>query len=143
MATIVHREHRGTLHPVHAILLAGTIPLFLGALLSDLAYTSSYQVQWTNFSSWLIGGGLAFAGLALLWAIVGLFRRHRRGRRWLVYTLLLSGTWLFGFVNALVHARDAWASMPAGLILSVIVAVLAGAATWTGLSSDIHDGGMK
>lgn len=135
MATIVHRGHGGTLHPVHAVLLAGAVPLFLGALLSDIAYASSYQVQWANFSSWLIAGGLVLAGLALLWALVSLVRRHRRGRRSLLYILLLAGTWALGFVNALVHAKDAWASMPAALILSAIVAVLAGAATWIGFSS--------
>ena len=34
-----------SLHPLHAILLAFPLPLFLGALLSDLAYWSSFQVQ--------------------------------------------------------------------------------------------------
>jgi uncharacterized membrane protein len=38
------------------------------------------------------------------------------------------------FVNALMHARDAWASMPIGLVLSVIVAVLACVATWLGFA---------
>ena len=46
---------------LHAILLAGSVPLFLGALLSDIAYYQSYQIQWANFASWLIAGGLFFA----------------------------------------------------------------------------------
>ena len=33
-----------TLHPIHAVFLAGTIPLFLGALLNDIAYFQSYQI---------------------------------------------------------------------------------------------------
>ena len=36
-------------HPLHAILLAFPFPLFLGALLSDLAYSFSFHVQWANF----------------------------------------------------------------------------------------------
>ena len=121
-------------HPGHAVLLAGTIPLFLGAALSDIAYMASYQIQWSNFASWLIVGGLVFGGLAVLWAVVDVIRTARRGRRPLIYALLLLTTWILGFINALIHARDAWATMPAGFVLSVIVVVLACAATWLGFA---------
>jgi uncharacterized membrane protein len=114
------------LHPLHAVLSAFPVPLFLGALLSDIGYTRSYQVQWINFSSWLIAGGLVLGGIALLWATLAMVRA-RRGRPTL-YFLLLLVTWALGLINALTHARDAWATMPAGLILSAIVAVLALAA---------------
>ena len=108
--------------------------MFLGALLSDWAYSSSYQVQWTNFASWLIAGGLVFAGLALLWAAVDALRlRAARQGRGAVYLLLLLGTVVVGFINALVHARDGWAVMPSGLILSAIVLLLAAAASVLGL----------
>ena len=140
MATTVDRQYLSALHPVHAVLIAGAVPLFLGALLSDLTYASSYQVQWTNFSSWLIVGGLVFSGFALLWATINLVRADRRDKQMLLFLLLL-GTWVIGFINALVHAKDVWASMPAGLILSVIVAVLAMAATWIGFSN--HRAGAR
>lgn len=39
------------LHPLHTVLLAGTVPLFLGVLLVDLAYFNTYEVQWKNFAS--------------------------------------------------------------------------------------------
>jgi uncharacterized membrane protein len=48
---------------------------------------------------------------------------------------VLLTTWVLGFVNAFIHAKDAWASMPAGLILSIIVAALAMAAIWLGFST--------
>lgn len=51
------------LHPLHAILLAFPLPLFLGALISDFAYWSSFQIQWSNFSSWLIAGDCSSAAL--------------------------------------------------------------------------------
>lgn len=122
-------------NPVHAVLLASTLPLFLGALLSDLAYGSTYEIQWTNFASWLIVGALVFAGSALLWALVDLLRADVRWRRQsLLYFLLLFATFIIGFVNALVHAKDAWATMPEGLVLSVIVTVLALATVWIGFS---------
>ena len=123
------------LHPLHAILLAFPFPLFLGALLSDLAYRSSFQVQWANFSAWLIAGGLVGGGLALLWALVNLFRRGAaRRRRPIIYFVVLLSMFVLGFVNALVHAKDAWAIMPEGLYLSVIVTLLALVAAWTGYS---------
>jgi hypothetical protein len=40
--------------------------------------------------------------------------------------------WVVGFFDALMHARDAWASMLGGLVLSVMVTVLAGVATALG-----------
>lgn len=122
------------LHLVHAVLLAGTIPLFVGVLLSDIAYSTSYELQWKNFASWLLVGGLVFGGLALLWTLIELFRAGQRGSGPVVYFLLLLAMWALGFIDALVHAKDAWASMPAALILSAIVAVLAIAATGLGFS---------
>lgn len=119
------------LHPLHGVLLAATIPLFLGGLLSDLAYASSYQIQWSNFASWLIVGGLVFGGAALLWAIVNLIFASRRSGYGL-YPAILAITWVLGFFNSLIHAKDAWAMMPMGLILSVIVVLLACVSTWIG-----------
>jgi uncharacterized membrane protein len=123
------------LHPLHAILLAFPFPLFLGALVSDLAYWSSFQIQWANFSSWLIAGGLLVGAFALLWALVNLFRRRtaRKGRL-IIYFVVLLAMWVLGFVNALVHAKDAWATMPEGLYLSVVTTLLALVAAWIGYS---------
>lgn len=136
MSAIATKDHLARLHPVHAVLLASTLPLFLGALLSDFAYGQSYHVQWTNFASWLILGGVVFAGLALPWSLVDLLRvDHRRGKRSLAYFAVLLAIFFLGVVNALVHAKDAWAVMPEGLVLSIVVALLAVAATWLGFSS--------
>ena len=117
------------IHPAHAFVLGGAVALFLGAMLSDLAYWSTYEIQWNNFASWLIAGALVVSAVAVLWALVDLVGRSYRGRA--AYPALMVLTWTLGFVNALVHARDGWASMPAGLILSVIVVLLACAAAWT------------
>ena len=123
------------LHPLHAILLAFPLPLFAAALVSDFAYRASFHVQWANFSSWLIAGGLFVGGFALLWALVNLFRRGpaRKGRLVLYFVVLLA-MWGLGFVNALVHAKDAWATMPESLYLSAITTLLAFAAALIGYS---------
>ncbi|CRM83738.1 MULTISPECIES: DUF2231 domain-containing protein [Bacteria] len=131
--------YRYTPGPLHATLLAGTVPLFLGALLSDIAYTQTYQIQWANFASWLIAGALVFCGLAFLFALVNLLRAERKAGQPTRYVLLLLATWVLGLVNAFQHAKDAYASMPAGLIMSAVVLLLTLAATWTGLRS----GGAK
>lgn len=134
--------YRTALHPLHAVLLAGTIPLFLGALLSDIAYFRSYQIQWSNFASWLLAGALLLSGLALLCALIGLFRRDRRQGPALMYFVMLLAAWILGFFNALIHARDAWAIMPGALVLSALVTILALAAVWLGLFS-LRDGGVR
>jgi len=120
---------------LHAVLLAATIPLFMGALLSDIAYARSEQIQWSNFASWLIVGGMVFCGCTLLWAVVEMFHKDRRVGQAIMYVGLLLATFVIGFVNALIHAKDAWAVMPEGLIVSIIVAALAISATWIGFSS--------
>ena len=51
-----------------------------------------------------------------------------------IYFLVLLVMWVLGFINALVHAKDAWATMPDGLYLSVVAALLALVAAWIGYS---------
>jgi len=119
------------LHPFHAFLLAGMVPLFFGGLLCDWAYRSSQHIQWSNFASWLITGAMVLCGIALVCSIFGLFRGGRPG---LLHFLLLLATFVLGFINALVHGQDAWAIFPEALVLSLIVTALAIVATWQGFS---------
>ncbi len=142
MTVTTHPLYRTTPSPLHAILLAGTVPLFLGALLSDIAYAQTYQIQWANFASWLIAGGLLFCGLALLFALVNLIRADHKAGRPVAYFLFLLVTWALGLINAFEHAKDAWAMMPTGLILSVVVTLLSVVAAWTGLTN-LRSGGAE
>ena len=134
MATASNRNYTIAIHPVHAVLLASAVSLFLGGLLSDLAYSSNYQIQWSNFAAWLLAGAMALTGFALLWAVIDLIRVRPRPRSRLLYVLALALVFVVGLIDSFVHARDAWAVMPAGLILSVVVTVLAAGATWLGLA---------
>jgi len=131
MASPAYRSPPGL---VHTTLLAGTVPLFLGALLNDIAYHQTQQIQWANFASWLIAGGLLFCGLALVFALVNLLRAPRKSGPPLVYFVLLAVTFVLGLINAFEHAKDAWAIMPMGLVWSIVVAILACVATWFGLN---------
>ena len=110
-------------------------PFFLAAFVSDIAYSNTFQIQWANFASWLVAGGLLGGGFALLWALVDVFRfRDARNLRPLLYFGVLLAMWLLGLVNALVHAKDAWATMPEGLYLSALITLLGLVAAWIGYS---------
>jgi len=131
-------------HPpgrLHTILLAGTVPLFLGALLNDIAYYQTYQIQWSNFASWLLAGAELFCGLALLFALINLIRAKQKSGQVLVYFVLLLATFILGLVDCFQHAKDAWAVMPAGLALSAIVFFLSCLAAWVGLAP--RTGGLQ
>lgn len=126
------------LHPVHAILLGFPIALFSSALVADVAYLQTAEMQWSNFSAWLITGALVAGGLVLIWAVISLiFRWEWKGerKRHLSYVLILATMLALGLVNILKHSMDAWSSVEAfGLLLSVlctVLALLAGAIAYT------------
>ena len=141
MVSTVERRHVPAFHPVHLLLLGAVIVLFLGGLLSDIAYARTYEIQWQNFASWLIVGGLVFSAVAVLFSLFGL-RGAVRTRGSAIYALVVVAMWVIGFFNALMHARDAWASMPGGLIMSLIVVVLALVATFMGFRT-VRTGELK
>lgn len=131
-----HSLHRRVIHPVHAFLLACSFPLFLGGLLSDWAYARTYEIQWINFAAWLVSSAMVFLGFALLWAVIDFFRADRRkDKSAALYLFILITAFVLGFINALIHGKDAWATMPAGLILSVLVTLLMFVAVWLGFST--------
>lgn len=125
------------LHPLHAMLLGFPIALFTAALVTDIAYLRTAQIQWTNFSSWLIVGALVTGGLVGLWAIIELVLAWRRGGpgRGLFYVVALALMWILGLVNAFQHSRDAWSSVgTVGLVLSILCTLLAMVAGWIAFS---------
>jgi uncharacterized membrane protein len=118
-------------NPLHAIFLAFPVALFTTALVTDIAYLRTEELQWTNFSAWLIAGGLIFTGLVLAWAIVSLALSLRGGPslRDAVYAGLLFALFVLGLVNAFQHSRDGWSSVgTTGFVLSILCALLALAA---------------
>lgn len=132
MSALIDRRYAAVIHPLHAVLLAGTVPLYLGAALADAAYAGTFQIQWNNFASWLLAGGLLLNAVALLFLLADVLRASRRARGLGAYAVAMLAAGVVAFIGALVHARDAWASMPAGLVLSVVAALLACIATWFG-----------
>ncbi|WP_420143479.1 DUF2231 domain-containing protein [Sphingobium sp.] len=123
---------RPLLHPLHGLLLAWPVALFPAALLSDITYLNSAEVQWTNFSAWLITGALLGGGIVLLWAFIGLVRANGAMKsRSAIYLLLLALMWMCGLINAFQHSRDGWSSVgTTGLILSILSSAFAFTAGW-------------
>lgn len=121
------------LTPLHGLLLAFPVALFTGAVATDIAYLNTGEMQWTNFSAWLIAGGLVFGALVILWAAVDALLAQRRGgvAGALIYLGVLAVMWILGLINAFHHSADAWSSVGAlGLALSIVTALLALVAGW-------------
>jgi uncharacterized membrane protein len=118
-------------HPFF-ISLGGT--LLMAALFTDFMYSSNGLMQWSNFSGWLITGGLVLALVSAIILLAEVALRRAGPIRWLDFILLAVAT-VLSIVNVLVHTRDAWTSVvPTGITLSAIVAVLllvAGIRGWT------------
>lgn len=128
---------RPMLHPLHAILLAFPIALFTGALAADITYLRTAEIQWSNFSAWMITGALVFGGAVVLWSLFAVALPRRTGRaRAAAYLLLVAIMWLAGLINAFQHSKDGWSAVGAtGLSLSIVSTAAALLAAWIGFSA--------
>jgi uncharacterized membrane protein len=121
-------------HPIHGVLSAFPLAFFTGALVTDLIYANSTQIQWANFSVWQITFGLVMGVAAAVVGIVdAVVHRHQSRRRPWRHTLATGLMMIIALFNAFIHSRDAWTSVvPTGLILSAITALLAWISAWLG-----------
>jgi uncharacterized membrane protein len=118
----------------HPHLIAGGATLLIGALVTDIFYSQTANMQWANFSVWLITAGLILALLAGVALLLDL-ALGRAGRVSWVHLGALAGAALLSLLNVFIHSRDAWTSVvPQGLILSVVVAVCLTIIGWRGWS---------
>ncbi len=99
---------------------------FVASLIFDALYTNTAVLMWLKASAWLIVIGLIFAviprfiNLAQVW-----FPRSKSSSGFdkLAFFLYLVGI-ASAIVNAFVHGRDAYATVPQGLWLSILTVVL-------------------
>ena len=113
--------------PIHAMLVPFPIVCFVGALLSDIAYAKTANIQYSNFSAWLLAFGTLFAGLAAIFGLIDFFFGSRGDRPTIGWIHMIGNLLIFviALVNNFVHARDGWTSVvPTGLTLSVITVLL-------------------
>lgn len=122
-------------HPIHPMLVPLPIASFIGAWITDIVYWRTADMQWANFSAWLLTAGLIFGGLAAVAGMVDYFGSDRvrsiRSARYHMWGNIVA--MILSLVNAFVHSRDAYTSVvPTGLILSTIVVVILGVTAWLG-----------
>ena len=108
--------------------LLNPVPLgfFVAAWIFDIIYVYSTEVLWTRAASWLIAFGLLIAIIPRLINLVQVWKGHAWPQgspvkihfwAWLVAIVL-------AILNAFIHSRDAYAVVPAGVILSTLVVLL-------------------
>lgn len=130
------RSARPLLQPLHGMLAAFPLAFFVAAFLSDWAYSQSANMQWANFSVWLITGGVIMAVAAGIAGIVNAMVIGRAGRRHSsLHSVLTIVMLVTAIINDFVHSRDGWTSVvPTGIILSAITALLVLITSWIGYS---------
>lgn len=104
------------------------IPLgfFVAAWIFDVLYIRTFELMWTHAASWLIAIGLVIAIIPRLINLVHVWVGHRYAQAspvkihfWLNLVAIV-----LAIINAFIHSRDAWAVVPAGVILSTLVVFL-------------------
>lgn len=98
---------------------------FVAGLIFDVVYMKTAEVLWNKAAAWVIAIGLVIAiipriiNLYLVW-----FPRNYERKK-----VSLIGFWFYGFgilaaiLNSFVHSRDAYASVPDNVILSVVTVI--------------------
>lgn len=112
---------------LHPAFVPFPITCFIGTLLTDIAYADTANMQWANFSAWLLTAGLITGALAMIAGAID-FARSAEMRRSEAARVHAGGNvvvMLLAFWNILVHSRDAWTSVvPTGIVLSAITVAL-------------------
>ncbi|CAN7374091.1 DUF2231 domain-containing protein [Phenylobacterium sp. LjRoot219] len=122
-------------HPIHPMLVPFPIAFLVGALITDIVYWRTAEMQWANFSVWLITGGLLFAAVAAMAGLIDFFgdRRIRQLRPMWIHGIGNGVAVVLAIINAFVHSRDAYTSVvPTGLVLSALVVLILLVTGWNG-----------
>lgn len=115
------RLHRWLVHPFF-VSIGGS--LLIAAFATDIMYSQTSLMQWSNASEWLIAVGLIFALVAAIVFLIEVLVGTGRPIRW-PDLILLAAAALLSLINAFVHSRDAWTTVvPQGIWLSGFSALL-------------------
>jgi uncharacterized membrane protein len=122
-------------HPIHPMLVPFPIACYVGALLSDIAYAETAEMQWSNFAAWLLAIGVLMTVLAAIAGGIDFLaeRRIRALRPAWIHVTGNVAVLILAIFNCLVHTHDAWTSVvPAGLVLSAITVLILVVTGWNG-----------
>ncbi|MBG1231188.1 DUF2231 domain-containing protein [Aestuariivirga litoralis] len=109
------------------LLLAAPLVCFTGALLADIAYVKTFDIEWSNFAAWPLAFGMVFLAVLLLAGVVRFLislRRRKRMSRWL-YAIAILAAAAVGLFDNFIHTHDGWTSVwPTGIALSAATVAL-------------------
>jgi uncharacterized membrane protein len=111
------------------------IVCFVGAFITDIVYANTANMQWANFSVWLLTAGLIMALFAVIAGLIDFFSEPRIRN--------LAAAWVHGIGNAIalilavfnafIHSRDAYTSVvPTGIWLSGLTVLIFVVTGWLG-----------
>ena len=122
-------------HPLHAMLVPIPITCFICTLVTDIAYAATANMQWANFSAWLLTAGLIIAFFAVIAGLIDFLgdRRIRDLRAVWIHAIGNAIALIVEIFNIFIHSRDAYTSVvPTGLILSAIAVLILCVTGWMG-----------
>jgi uncharacterized membrane protein len=126
MNTIVLHRRSAFAAAVFGIFNSSAYGFFVAALIFDAVYFCTGVILWDHGAAWLITFGLFIAIVPRLINLTQVWITARtwttRGERFDFWLNLIAI--VVAIFNALVHTRDAYASMPDGLWLSLLTVVL-------------------
>jgi uncharacterized membrane protein len=122
-------------HPIHPMLVPLPIGFLVGALLSDLGYTSTTDPFWAEASRWLLLGGIVTGVLAALFGLIDFLTIsyvRSRTAAW-IHFLGNATAIVLSLINLLSRPSGPQANVPnGGLILSLVVVLIFLVTGWLG-----------
>jgi uncharacterized membrane protein len=121
----VSMSHRFAL-AIYDVLNPIPFGMFVGALIFDMIYQQTGEILWVKAASWLIPFGLIIAIIPRFINLAEVWVSHRAtstGADRLDFWLNLLAI-VAAILNAFVHSRDAYATMPSGVWLSLATVAL-------------------
>jgi uncharacterized membrane protein len=128
MTPDIHEHSSITVAVVFDLLNPIPFGFFVAALIFDAVYAKSADILWVKSAAWLISIGLLFALVPRLINLVRVwFTGPRRSatREKAAFFLYFFGV-VAAIFNAFVHSRDAYATIPEGLWLSILTVAFLG-----------------
>lgn len=122
-------------HPLHPMLVPIPITCFVGALITDIAYWRTANMQWANMSAWFLTVGLIVALLAVIAGLIDFLgdRNIRDLRAVWIHAGGNAVALVLAIFNVFIHSRDAYTSVvPTGLILSALTVLILLVTGWMG-----------
>jgi uncharacterized membrane protein len=118
---------------LHTLLAPIPFACFLGTLVTDIVYAATADMQWANFSAWMLVVGLIVSVLVVIAGLIDLVgdrRRRTSGLAW-IHGLGDAAALALAVLNVFVHSRDAYTSVvPEGLLLSLLTVLILVAVGW-------------